>query len=78
MFFVLSKLLGFFAIPSNLIVLIGIVGLFYQAELFRDRFAAPACANRNAFGNRLLARRCAVAVSGRAYRSRGFEIDHVK
>jgi uncharacterized SAM-binding protein YcdF (DUF218 family) len=28
MFFVLSKLLGFFAIPSNLVVLIGIVGLF--------------------------------------------------
>jgi len=27
MFFVLSKLLGFFAIPSNLVVLIGIVGL---------------------------------------------------
>jgi hypothetical protein len=26
MFFVLSKLLGFFAIPSNLVVLIGIVG----------------------------------------------------
>jgi hypothetical protein len=35
MFFVLSKLLGFFAIPSNLVVLIGIVGLF----LLPTRFA---------------------------------------
>jgi uncharacterized SAM-binding protein YcdF (DUF218 family) len=35
MFFVLSKLLGFFAIPSNLVVLIGIVGLF----LIPTRFA---------------------------------------
>src|SRR6516225_2407713 len=34
MFFVLSKLLGFFAIPSNLIVLIGIVGLFFIPTRF--------------------------------------------
>jgi uncharacterized SAM-binding protein YcdF (DUF218 family) len=36
MFFVLSKLLGFFAIPSNLVVLIGIVGL----SLLPTRFAS--------------------------------------
>jgi uncharacterized SAM-binding protein YcdF (DUF218 family) len=35
MFFILSKLLGFFAIPSNLVVLIGIVGLL----LLPTRFA---------------------------------------
>jgi uncharacterized SAM-binding protein YcdF (DUF218 family) len=35
MFFVLSKLLGFFAIPSNLVVLIGIGGLV----LLPTRFA---------------------------------------
>src|SRR5262249_25293623 len=35
MFFVLSKLLGFFTLPSNLVVLIGIVGLF----LLPTRFA---------------------------------------
>jgi uncharacterized SAM-binding protein YcdF (DUF218 family) len=35
MFFVLSKLLGFFAIPSNLVILIGIVGLL----LLPTRFA---------------------------------------
>jgi len=34
MFFVLSKLLGFFAIPSNLVVLIGIVGLFLLSTRF--------------------------------------------
>jgi hypothetical protein len=34
-FFVLSKLLGFFAIPSNLVVLIGIGGLV----LLPTRFA---------------------------------------
>jgi uncharacterized SAM-binding protein YcdF (DUF218 family) len=35
MFFVLSKLLGFFAVPSNLVVLVGISGLF----LLPTRFA---------------------------------------
>jgi uncharacterized SAM-binding protein YcdF (DUF218 family) len=35
MFFVLSKVLGFFASPSNLVILIGIVGLF----LLPTRFA---------------------------------------
>src|ERR1700730_9409186 len=35
MFFVLSKLFGFFAIPSHLVILIGIVGLF----LLPTRFA---------------------------------------
>jgi hypothetical protein len=34
MFVVLSKLLGFFAIPSNLVVLIGIVGLFLLPTRF--------------------------------------------
>jgi hypothetical protein len=35
MFYVLSKLLTFFAIPSNLVILFGIVGLF----LLPTRFA---------------------------------------
>jgi uncharacterized SAM-binding protein YcdF (DUF218 family) len=35
MFFVLSKVLGFFASPSNLVILVGIVGLF----LLPTRFA---------------------------------------
>src|SRR5215467_8385912 len=47
MFFVLSKLLGFFAIPSNLVVLIGIVGLSlcYQPVL-RARTMACICEPR--------------------------------
>ena len=35
MFFYASKVLGFFAIPSNFIILVGIVG----ALLLRTRFA---------------------------------------
>jgi len=39
MFFYASKLLGFFAIPSNFIILVGIVG----ALLLRTRFARAGC-----------------------------------
>src|SRR3954452_11359027 len=36
MFFVLSKVLGFFAIPSNLVILLGIGGaLLFWSALFR-------------------------------------------
>jgi uncharacterized SAM-binding protein YcdF (DUF218 family) len=45
MFFVLSKLLGFFAIPSNLIVLIGIGGLLLLPTRFAGagRWLASVC-----------------------------------
>src|SRR6516165_981717 len=41
MFFVLSKLLGFFAIPSNLVVLIGIVGLSSAHAADRKESGGP-------------------------------------
>ena len=48
MFFVLSKSVGFFATPSNLIILIGIVGLLLlptrgQAENGNAGESTPRC-----------------------------------
>ncbi|MFL5032137.1 MAG: YdcF family protein, partial [Xanthobacteraceae bacterium] len=34
MFFVLAKVLGFFALPSNVLVALGLVGLLLQATRF--------------------------------------------
>ena len=48
MFFVVSKIVGFFAIPSNLVMSIGIVGLL----LLLTRFARAG--RRLAFGSLIL------------------------
>ncbi len=40
MFFILSKTLGFFAVPSNLLMAVGLVGLVIAAA--RDFGGSPA------------------------------------
>ena len=39
MFFVLSKVLGFFAAPSNLVIVLGLLGVLLLADAARARAA---------------------------------------